>query len=82
MKLIISIFVDFVWLQGRGCDYFLWYGLEMCAKAKAVINELNGENKMLKKEIKEMQKLKDMDHEGTDEVKELKRELKKILCLL
>ena len=55
----------------------MWYGLEMCGRAKAVINELNGKNKMLKKEIKEMQKLKDMDHEGIDEVKELKRELKK-----
>ena len=73
MKLIILIFVDFVWLQGRGCDYFLWYGIEMCGRAKAVINELNGENKMLEKKIKEVQKLKDMDHEGTYEVKELKR---------
>ena len=33
-----------------------------------------GENK----KIKEIQKLKDVDYEGTDEVKELKRELKKI----
>ena len=77
MKLIILIFVGFVWLLARGRDYFLWYGFEMCGKANAVINELNGENKMLKKVIKEMQKLKDMDYEGTDEVKELKRELKK-----
>ena len=55
----------------------MWYGLEMCGRAKAVINELNGENKMLKKEIKEVSKLKDIDLEGTDEVEELKRELKK-----
>ena len=54
MRLIISIFVGFVWLQVRGCDYFLWYDYEMCDRAKAIINELKGENKMLKKEIKEM----------------------------
>ena len=54
MKLIISIFVGFVWLQGRGCDYFLWYDPEMCDRATVIINELNGENKMLKKaEIEE-----------------------------
>ena len=54
MNLIISIFVGFVWLQGRGCDYFLWYDPEMCDRATVIINELNGENKMLKKVIKEM----------------------------
>ena len=41
----------------------MWYSLEMCGRAKAVINNLNGENKMLKKEIKELSKLKDMDLE-------------------
>ena len=59
MRLIISIFVGFVWLQGRGCDYFLWYYHEMFDKAKGVIDELKGKNKILKNEIKEMQKLKD-----------------------
>ena len=52
------IFVGFVRFQTRGCNYFLWYDLEMCDRAKAVINEMKGENKMLKNEIKEMQKLK------------------------
>ena len=45
--------------------------------AKVVINELNRENKMLKMEIKEMHKLKDMNYERIDEVKELKGESKK-----
>ena len=48
-----------------------------CVVAKVVINELNGENKMLKMEIKEMHKLKDMNYERIDEVKELKGESKK-----
>ena len=55
------------------------YDSEMCDSAKAIIDKLNVEKKMLKKEIKEMQKLNDMDYEGTDKVKELKRELKNIL---
>ena len=46
--------VFFFLLQGRGCDYFLWYDLEMCVRAKSVINELKGESKMLKKEINKM----------------------------
>ena len=52
MRLIILIFVGFVWLQKKGYD--LWYDLEICVRAKAVINELKGENKMLKKEMKKL----------------------------
>ena len=55
----------------------MWYDSEMCGRTKTVINELNEKNKMLKNDIKEMQQLKDMNYEGTDAVKELKRKLKK-----
>ena len=48
----------FFLLQARGYEYFLWYDLKMCPKAKAVINELKRESKMLKNEIKEKWKLK------------------------
>ena len=54
MRLIILVFVGFVWLQEWSYDCFLWYDIEICIKAKAVINELNGKTKMLKNEIKEM----------------------------
>ena len=53
----------------------------MLFRAELLINDLKWENKMLQIEIKEMCILNDRDDEGTDEVKELKQQLKTLKAM-
>ena len=55
-------------------SFFLWHDPEMASRENVVINQLKWENKLLQTDIKEMQKMRDINYrngEEEDEVQEV-----------